>query len=105
MQQQQITIPVGLATKLGVYGASVTALLAIVSAILNGDHSVETLTAGATAAILLSTTIYGRMKQAAALISAAPTLQGATDALAVINAPYPEPQPDGAIVGKSGQSV
>lgn len=83
-----MNIPVGLATKLGVYGTSVLAIVALATAVMNGDHTVETLTALSTATIVLCTTIYGRMKQAAALLLNAPSpLQGVQDAASVLNAP------------------
>ena len=86
--QRSLTVPVGLATKLGVYGTSVLAIVALVTAVLEGDYTPETLTALATASIVLATTIYGRMKQAAAVLQNAPSpLQGAQDAIDVLNAP------------------
>jgi hypothetical protein len=85
-------VPTGLATKLGVYGTSVLAIVALVTAVLDGDHTPETLIALATATIVLSTTIYGRMKQAAALYRDAPnSLQGLEDAITALNAPLDPP--------------
>lgn len=93
--RQNFVIPIGFATKLGVYGTSVLAIVALVTAVLNGDHTPETLTALATATIVLATTIYGRMKQAAAVFRDAPSpLQGAADAVSVINAPLDPPPSD-----------
>jgi hypothetical protein len=87
-QLDNVSIPKGLATQLGVYGTAVLAIAALVSAVLNGDHTPETLTALATATIVLATTIYGRMKQAAAVYRDAPSpLQGIQQAAEVINAP------------------
>lgn len=86
--QNAFTVPVGLATKLGVYGTSVLAIVALVSAVIDGDHTPETLTALATATIVLATTIYGRMKQAAAVLLHSPSpLQGAQEAVNILNAP------------------
>jgi ABC-type transport system involved in cytochrome bd biosynthesis fused ATPase/permease subunit len=85
-----VTIPSGLATQLGVFGTSAMAIVALVSAVLDGDHTPETLVALATATIILATTIYGRMKQAAAVYhNATSPLQGLQDAVAVVNAPLP----------------
>jgi hypothetical protein len=86
------TVPVGLATKMGVYGTSVLAIVALVTAVIDGDHTPETLTALATATIVLATTIYGRMVQAAAVFRDAQSpLQGIQDAANVINAPLDPP--------------
>lgn len=90
--RQNFAIPIGFASKLGVYGTSVLAIVALVTAVLDGDHTPETLTALATATIVLATTIYGRMKQAAAMFRDAPSpLQGAVEALGVVNAPLDPP--------------
>lgn len=94
MNEQNTAIPVGLATKLGVYGTSVLAIVGLVTAVLDGDHTPETLTALATATIVLATTIYGRMKQAAAMLRDAPSpLQGMQDAINVVNAPLETESP------------
>jgi len=91
--RSNFTIPIGFATKLGVYGTSVLAIVALVTAVLNGDHTPETLTALGTATVVLATTIYGRMKQAAAVYRDAPSpLQGAQDAIGVLNTPL-DPAP------------
>src|SRR3954470_21450362 len=88
-------VPVGIATKLGVYGTSVLAIVALVTAVLDGDHTPETLTALATATIVLATTIYGRMVQAAALLRNAPSpLQGLQSAADVLNAPLGQKPPE-----------
>lgn len=88
MSDQNTAIPIGFATKLGVYGTSVLAIVGMVTAVLDGDHTPETLVALVTATIVLATTIYGRMKQAAALLRDAPSpLQGIQDAINVVNAP------------------
>lgn len=64
-------IPVGFATKFGVFATVAAAAVAAVTAILNGDHSDETIgalvTAGATAFAL----IKGRSEQAASAYAAA----------------------------------
>jgi hypothetical protein len=87
----RVTVPIGLSTQLGVYGTSVLAIVALVSAVLDGDHTLETLTALATATILLATTIYGRMKQASAVYhNATSPFQGIRDAADVVNAPLPQ---------------
>lgn len=84
----KVTIPIGLSTQLGVYGTSVMAIVALVTTVLDGDHTPETLVALATATILLATTIYGRMRQAAAVYRDSPSpLQGIRDAVDVVNAP------------------
>lgn len=98
--RSSFAVPVGIATKLGVYGTSVLAIVALVTAVLDGDHTPETLTALATATIVLATTIYGRMVQAAALLRDAPSpLQGLQEAANVINAPLGEP-PEGTTFGR-----
>jgi len=86
----KVAIPTGLSTQLGVYGTSAMAIVALVTAVLDGDHTPETLVALATATILLATTIYGRMRQAAAVYrDASSPLQGIRDAVDVVNAPLP----------------
>lgn len=101
--ERRFTVPVGLATKLGVYGASVLYIASLVTAVLNGDHTPETLTTLATATIVLATTIYGRMKQAAAVFQSAPSpLQGTLEAVSVLNAPLeggPGADPEGPPMG------
>lgn len=94
MNRQNFAIPVGFASKLGVYGTSILAIVALVTAVLDGDHTPETITALVTATIVLATTVYGRMKQAAAVYRDAPSpLQGISDAVDVINAPLEPPPP------------
>lgn len=98
--RSSLAVPVGLATKLGVYGTSVLAIVALVTAVLDGDHTPETLTALGTAAVVLATTVYGRMVQAAALLRDAPSpLQGLQAATNVINAPL-DPPPEGTTYGR-----
>lgn len=95
--QQKVAVPVGLSTMLGVFGTSVLSIIALITAVLDGDHTPETLTALATAVIVLATTIYGRMQQAAAIYRDAPSpLQGIQDAIGVVNAPLEtDPPPIG----------
>jgi hypothetical protein len=64
------TIPVGLGTKLGALGTLALGVAALVAAVLDGDHSQETLVALAGAVITLCTTIAGRFAQAAAIYRA-----------------------------------
>jgi hypothetical protein len=100
----KVTIPSGLATQLGVYGTSVMAIVALVTAVLDGDHTPETLIALVTATIILATTIYGRMKQAAAIYESVPSpVQGILEAIDVITAPI---SPSGTTVppGTTGTS-
>ena len=88
-----VTIPVGLSTSLGVLGTMVLGVVGLVTAVLNGDHTSETITALVTATLVLATTIYGRMHQAAAVYRDAPSpMQGIQSALEVVAAPI-EPQP------------
>jgi len=58
-------IPVGLGTKLGVVFASLASIAALVSAIIEGDHSEETIGAAVIAAASLWATISSRGGQAA----------------------------------------
>lgn len=60
-------IPVGLGTKLGTLGTALLAVVAAGTAVLNGDHTIETITALAGAVAVLVTTIEGRYRQAAAI--------------------------------------
>lgn len=96
-------VPIGLATKLGVWGTSVLAIVALATAVIDGDHTPETITALVTATIVLATTIYGRMKQAAAAYRDAPSsLQGVVEALDKLNAPLesvPLNDPEPPIMG------
>ena len=82
-------IPVGLATQLGGLGTLVLAVVALVTAVLNGDHTPETISALAGAVIILATTVIGRMNQAAAVYRANPTVTGALEAADVVRAPLP----------------
>ena len=59
-------IPVGLATKLGQIAIAVFAIIGIVTAILHGDHSSETLMSFGGAIATLVTLMGGRYLQAAA---------------------------------------
>lgn len=60
-------IPVGLATKAGATAGLVGLIAALVAAILDGDHTAETLGALGFAALNLYGLIRGRSDQAAAL--------------------------------------
>lgn len=64
-------IPVGLATKAGLIASSLAAIFALVAAILEGDHSTETIGALIAAAAPLYAVIKGRMDQATATIATA----------------------------------
>lgn len=59
-------IPVGLGTQVGLAATAVQWLVALVTALLAGDHSEETITALITGGVTLATVIAGRMIQAAA---------------------------------------
>jgi hypothetical protein len=61
-------IPNGPATKGGAVGVAVLALVAAYSAFQDGDHSIETVVALASAASVLITIMAGKYHQAAALI-------------------------------------
>lgn len=63
-------IPVGLGTKLGLFGTSVLAVIALVTAVLHGDHTFETLVSLAGAVALLYKVVDGRYQQAAAIYRA-----------------------------------
>jgi hypothetical protein len=62
MRHEQI--PVGLATKLGTVAGAAAALAALVSAVLEGDHTPETLGALAAATIAVYKVMAGRYDQA-----------------------------------------
>jgi hypothetical protein len=64
-------IPVGLATKLGLILGALATLITAVLAILDGDHSQETLGAAVFAAANFVAVILGRSQQAAAVYAAA----------------------------------
>lgn len=83
------SIPVGLATKLGVYSSSVLAIVALVTLVLDGDYTSETLTALAGAVITLATTLAGRFAQAYALLRSDQSLSGIISAVEGINEPLP----------------
>lgn len=69
------SIPVGLATKLGLLAAALSSAFAAVTAILNGDHTPETITALLVAGASVYAVVSGRMAQAAAqLAPPAPTV-------------------------------
>lgn len=59
-------IPVGLSTRLGLIATAVLAVAALVAAVLNGDHTTETITALIGAVITLVTVLQGRYGQAQA---------------------------------------
>jgi hypothetical protein len=60
-------ISIGLGTKLGALGTTILGVAALVSAVLGGDHTAETIGALASAAIVLVATIAGRFAQAYAI--------------------------------------
>lgn len=62
-------IPIGVGTILGFLGTAISLFLALITMVLDGDYTVETLTAGTSAVVLLSVTIIGRMAQAYAIYS------------------------------------
>jgi hypothetical protein len=66
-------IPVGLGTMLGAFGTTILGVAALVSAVLGGDHTAETVGALASAAIVLVATIAGRFAQAYAIYRNPPT--------------------------------
>jgi hypothetical protein len=68
----QPVIPEGLATKLGKYGALVTAVLAAAAGIFDVELNTETLAAFGGSLLLLVTTMAGRFAQAAALYRDSP---------------------------------
>lgn len=59
------TIPVGLATRLGTAVAAVFGLIALITAVLEGDHSQETIIALILAALNVFIVLGGRYAQAA----------------------------------------
>jgi len=65
-------IPIGLGTKLGLSSAALFSLVALVAAVMNGDHTTETITALIIAGVSVVRTVDGRMAQGAALVTAAP---------------------------------
>jgi hypothetical protein len=73
---------VGLGTQAGLVATAILGIAAIVTAILNGDHSTETVASLAGAVVTLCTTIGGRMAQAAAALRAVgPTIEAAAGGL------------------------
>ena len=86
-------VPVGWTSLLGVYSTAALAIVALVAAILNGDHSQETLLALAGAVITLVSTLAGRFAQAVAIYRAKPGLGSIVEAAEIVNAPYPPPKP------------
>lgn len=68
-------IPVGLATQLGKLGVAAFGVVALVAAVLHGDHSEETITALIGAIATLLTLMGGRYAQAAAALRDAPSLR------------------------------
>lgn len=72
----------GLATKSGYLATALLAVFAVVTAIVNGDHSSETIASLAGAVWTLSVTVGGRMYQAAAMLrSVAPYIEAAAGGL------------------------
>jgi hypothetical protein len=67
-------IPVGLATKLGLFAAALAALVAAGTAVLHGDHTLETITALIIAGVNVYGVVGGRMGQAAAAAARVPLL-------------------------------
>ena len=80
-------IPAGLATRLGAIGTLTLGVVALVTAVINGDHTSETVTALAGAVATLVATIYGRMQQAAAIYRSDPTPTGMLGAYDAMRAP------------------
>lgn len=64
-------IPVGFATKLGVIVSGLFGIAALVSAIINGDHTEETIAALAAAVVALYKVLDGRYNQATAVAETA----------------------------------
>lgn len=65
-------IPVGFTTKLGLIVAGVSGVAALVSAIIAGDHTEETIGALVAAVIALYKVLDGRYNQATAAVVTAP---------------------------------
>lgn len=59
------TIPVGLATRIGLIVASIFGLVSLVTAVLHGDHSQETITSMILAGVTVFILLGGRYAQAA----------------------------------------
>jgi hypothetical protein len=66
-------IPEGLATKVGKYGAVLLGIVALVAAVLDGDHTEETIASLVGAVLLAVRMMDGRYKQAAAIYRDAPS--------------------------------
>lgn len=67
-------IPVGLATRIGQVVAAIFGLIALATAVLNGDHSQETITALILSAVTVFVLMGGRYAQAAlALLAQRPS--------------------------------
>lgn len=60
------SVPVGLSTKIGGTVSAVMGLVAVLTAVLDGDHTTETIGALASAVVVLVTLMGGRYAQAAA---------------------------------------
>lgn len=65
--KKQQEIPVGIGTSLGVLGAMVSGVAALVASVWSGDHTAETIGALASAVFVLAVTIAGRFAQAYAI--------------------------------------
>jgi hypothetical protein len=68
--QAAVSTPIaeGPASKYGKAGAALLALVAAVTAVLHGDHSIETVMSGGGAVVILVTYMAGRYAQATALL-------------------------------------
>jgi len=69
---QEVTPPVGLATKVGLISSAIAGVAAGAAAVAGGDHSNETLGALVTAGIILYGVIRSRGEQAAVLLAKQP---------------------------------
>lgn len=87
----QPVIPLGFASKLGVYSTAALSIVALVTAVLDGDHTPETLVALAAAVITLATTLWGRFMQAYAIYRDKPGLESLVQIAGLINSPLPPP--------------
>jgi len=65
-------VPVGLSTKVGLAATAIAGITAGVAAILNGDHTEETIASIITAGIILYGVIRSRGEQAAVLLAKQP---------------------------------
>jgi hypothetical protein len=66
----QPIIPIGFGTKLGLATSAIAGIVALVAAVLDGDHSTETLVALVLAVVAAVRTVDGRMNQATAALGA-----------------------------------